>query len=711
MLIIMDTNFKRLCEIKASKSIIWHELFLDVEGGDFTLELPTQPYIDFVAKEYYIINTESEKFGIIDTFDTKETDEGENILTVSGLMGESLLKRRVIFPTLSLSGELWDVVGTILRRNIIQPANANRKIANFVYDENQEYNARVSKQYTGKTVAEALVGMLSPYGMGFSVSFNETYDGFVFRLKNGLDHSTAQAENPWIVFSTGDYGVSEFVYKTSNAGTFSHVIAAGEGEGSGRKYVVYPATSTPSTAGIYRREVFHDCKDISSNAGGDAELSESAYMAKLFSAAAEKLAESSATEACEGVVKLSRYRYKTDFNLGDVVSVMDDKNERGYTTRVLGVLLTTDENGATETTAEMGNLAVIDSAEDPETDPSEDELAEETIDPTQVYLSEAIRPLTFEGGDFVQVDQSGAEAKARSLPSGWLHIHSNDYGEFVLTASTHYFSGTAASTLGNAIFTLTPEQHAVFGKLLENELAGLTYPVQVLSGGVISIGYITITLADVSSGQNEDGSTQYTYTCSTSLQISVPDGAFALLINGVRALIVPPPAPLTDVSYLENPDTIVDDRKGQYWLILKRSLKGQVVVESETDIVDGYDYWCYFFDEEPLLYWEQEDFFGTKMHLYATTNYTGCYKTAGDYPSAREHNFDYMRSSGVPVMTPVSGYDPPDELADYTVRAYTDPEGTVNINPWEIVAANFDVWPPRGSMYLAANAEDVGNRR
>lgn len=543
--IIMSDEFEKLCEITAHKSILWHELYLDPTGGDFRMELAADRYLPYIKKGYYIINEDSEKFGIIDTFEVKDTEEDGLLLTVSGQMGESILQRRVIWPTVSMTGTTDEVVAAIIRMNITAPSNQSRQIANFVYLENPEFSDNVSKQITGAQVGSAIVSIVGQFGYAYVVTIDAKQKRFVMRLIKGKDRSANQTENPVILFSAEDFGISEFTYLTSEQAVFSHVICAGEGYGAERASVIYPTTSTDANRGLNRREVFLDKQDLTRSAGEDATLTEEGYIQKLEYEAAEKLKESATSEACEGVIRPRRYRLYRDFLAGDIVSVRNERLGLEYDIRVLGALVSIDENGAKDTTAEMGNLVVPIIQDDPA--PEEDDIIEEeeeepVIDPTEVSLREDFRPFTFTAGSLAEVNSSGAAAEAVGKPHGWVHICDNQNIEIIITASARYYQLGSGNYMGKITFTLTPQQHSVLGDKLKEELAGLMFPVITVQGTTQRTGLLTITTVGTEYGKNDRGQKVYTYTLTPSLSISA-SGTFALLINGIRAVHNPPKTP------------------------------------------------------------------------------------------------------------------------------------------------------------------------
>lgn len=546
--IIMSDSFERLCEITSHKSILWHPLYLDPTGGDFQLQLDADRYLPHVRKGYYVINTDSRKFGIIDTYEVQETEEGL-VLTVSGLMGESILQRRVIWPTISMTGAVDDVVGAIIRMNVTAPANQSRQIANFVYESDTAFSLRVSKQITGATVADAVVSIVGQFGWSYEVVINDAWDGFTMRLISGKDRSTQQTENPVVLFSSADFGLKEFTYLTSEKAVFSHVICAGEGSGASRTAVVYPPTSTDATKGLNRREVFLDKKDLSRDAGEGGTLTEESYQEKLEYEAAEKLKESATSEACEGIVRPYRYRLYKDFDTGDIVSVRNERLGLEYDIRVLGALISIDENGASDITVEMGNLIVSVIQDPPEEDVIEEEPQEPVIDPTTVYLMDDIRPFSFSGSTLQEVSETGASATAKGLPTGWVHIYDNRKAEIVLSAATRYcIAGSGTQSLGAITFTLTPDQFTIAGAALERELDGLSFPVFVTSDAGIETGAVSLAFRSATYGE-DNGTGQYTIVCDTELTMCNFDGIFSLLINGIRAVDVPEVEPLNGLKW------------------------------------------------------------------------------------------------------------------------------------------------------------------
>jgi hypothetical protein len=100
--------------------------------------------------------------------------------------------------------------------------------------------------------------------------------------------------------------------------------------------------SVGTAAGLSRRELFVDARDVSTN---DGEIGASEYNAMLAERGNEKLAEHIVTTAFSGQVEPAmNYKYKEDYFLGDIVQI---ETEYGVTAaqRITEMIECEDENG------------------------------------------------------------------------------------------------------------------------------------------------------------------------------------------------------------------------------------------------------------------------------------------------------------------------------------------------------------------------------
>ena len=142
--------------------------------------------------------------------------------------------------------------------------------------------------------------------IGFYVYSNQLY------LYSGKDKSIAQDKtesrpdtNP-VVFIDEDLDSPVWTLDTTNYYDFSYV--AGEGEGDSRTYY---------TVGTGNNQIYVDARDLTK---GDQTTAE--YKSQLEQRGIEKLAERVKTDCFEASISAgTQWKYKVDWNLGDVVTV------------------------------------------------------------------------------------------------------------------------------------------------------------------------------------------------------------------------------------------------------------------------------------------------------------------------------------------------------------------------------------------------------
>lgn len=83
----------------------------------------------------------------------------------------------------------------------------------------------------------------------------------------------------------------------------------------------------PVPAGFARRELYIDARDLQSDSGTDAALTEEEYTALLTARGREKLAEAQLVRSFSAVVRTldPTYQYGVDFAEGDIITVTDER--------------------------------------------------------------------------------------------------------------------------------------------------------------------------------------------------------------------------------------------------------------------------------------------------------------------------------------------------------------------------------------------------
>lgn len=197
----------------------------------------------------------------------------------------------------------------------------------------------IRAQYTGNNLLETAQEICKAYGLGFrAVTFDHAVVTPVIELFEGVDRCEGQTRNSPVIFSSEYENLLSSSYLLDTTKHKNVVSVAGEGEGKARKRATYGNAS-----GLFRRELFVDARDLSSNEG---EISAEDYTAQLVARGVEKLSEHPVTETFDGEIDTNNFVLDDDYTIGDIVTV---ENEYGIRkdVRIASIIECWDENGYT----------------------------------------------------------------------------------------------------------------------------------------------------------------------------------------------------------------------------------------------------------------------------------------------------------------------------------------------------------------------------
>ena len=101
-----------------------------------------------------------------------------------------------------------------------------------------------------------------------------------------------------------------------------------------------------NNAGIKRREVFTDAKSVTHRTLDDGILTEEEYIALLSQKGVETLSECQTETSFNGEADASGlYKYPEDFQLGDIVQILDRRTGREARTRILEIVYSDSSEG------------------------------------------------------------------------------------------------------------------------------------------------------------------------------------------------------------------------------------------------------------------------------------------------------------------------------------------------------------------------------
>lgn len=326
---ILNTDFIELSIVEKYQSFIWTDRF--DQYGDFELYAPMgEEWLPDIQIGNYISCTDSDRLMIIEAVEiTSDTEQGD-FIRVTGRSLESILARRIVWNQTIVSGDIQTCIKRLINDAIINPAIAARRIDNFIFvdsDDDAITEYKIEGQYTGDNIYDVIADICAEFYIGFKVTLNEKHQ-FEFQLFRGWNRVDS------IIFSNEYENLITSDYTNDTQSYCNVTLVAGDGEGAARKTAI-----VGNTAGLERKELFTDARDISSDG-----VSAAVYSQQLQQRGYEKLSEIATTEGFDGTVEPDvMYKYNVDFFIGDFVTFQDKYGNAG-TPRINEFTISNDEN-------------------------------------------------------------------------------------------------------------------------------------------------------------------------------------------------------------------------------------------------------------------------------------------------------------------------------------------------------------------------------
>lgn len=337
-----QNGYEPVAVLDTFKSLIWTKRYYNC--GDFELYIPAyDSLLEFLQPDYFLVRDDDDSVMVIETLKVQTDAENGDFFIVTGRSLESILLRRIFDRQFILSntGTLAQAVQamvtecTTVHDPIHGQPNDYRQIAGLTVDLSSSFDGEMQVQFTGTTLLDAIISICQPREVGIKMTLSG----------NSLLLSVYQGSKVEVTFSPEFDNLinSKYVFDKSNLA--NQVYVAGEGQGNERRWgSVIKGTFANRPSGLALRELFVDARDVSSNNG---EINAYEYGKMLLARGDEALAEHTVTESFEAEIEPQMtYQYKTDYNLGDIVTVT---NEYGITAnpRIVEIIESWDENGYT----------------------------------------------------------------------------------------------------------------------------------------------------------------------------------------------------------------------------------------------------------------------------------------------------------------------------------------------------------------------------
>lgn len=304
------------------------------KAGEFELHLSlTYKALKMLKKDYIIWKKDDLETGVISYRGLKQDAQGKEILVIKGSFLTSYLGKRIIWGIENLNTTAELAMRNLVDKNCINPVDENRKIPLLSLSKLEDFPQVLNKQISYSNLLDELENISLSSGLGFRILTDMYYKKLTFNIYEGRNLTANQKFNPPAIFANEFENVFEQEYMESTNNFKNVALIAGEGEGVNRQLVTVGEVN-----GLNRYELFVDARDLQSKVNKDGEevtIPVDEYTELLISRGKLKLLEYEKIETFESKINvLGNLRYKSDFDLGDIVTVTNRRWEVTKDTRI-----------------------------------------------------------------------------------------------------------------------------------------------------------------------------------------------------------------------------------------------------------------------------------------------------------------------------------------------------------------------------------------
>lgn len=354
-----DTKkYERDSYIDQASSVLWDKKYNDIGECEIYIECTTE-LRNILKSGNYIYRYDDDMFCKIKKVKIETDIEDGDYLIVTGKDICTVLSDRIIRWNTTYSGTVFNFIKRIITENVISPAQDSRKIENFEFDNSNESEFTETIEITAfsEDLLQLIITLCKTYNYGFRISYDIKLEKLVFKLYKGKVRSSYVSDS-YVEFSptyaniiSSDYEEDESNYKNlayisyknskDEIGMMSVFNTEFEPSGEQRKEIFIDGTST--SRDITETELltlFEDVRIEGDNyvASIDGEdvlvatknedkvtVTDYTYLKLIRILGLNKLAETVKTQTFVGEIDtINTYQYKKDYNLGDIVKVVNE---------------------------------------------------------------------------------------------------------------------------------------------------------------------------------------------------------------------------------------------------------------------------------------------------------------------------------------------------------------------------------------------------
>ncbi|KON10104.1 siphovirus ReqiPepy6 Gp37-like family protein [Clostridium botulinum] len=330
---IIDKDFNLLGEIDNYESLIFIRRFFKVGEFELHINLDKQNTDKLQEDNLILLGVYFNKVGLIEHIDKSMSEDGKEQLVIKGSTLKGVTKRRLIIPPIgqgydNAKGSQEIIIKQYVNNNAVNPVDKDRAIPNLVIAEDKQRGKEDKWRARYENLSDKITEISEYAQLGWDITLDIEQNKWVFDVIEGRNLTADQEANPPVIFSV-DFDNVKNKHFLKDLLNYKNVGYAG-GKGEAEERLIQ---QIGESNGLARREIFIDCNQAE-------DITELKGMGK------PKLEEYKAIETFESsVIPSGSFNYMQDWDLGDIVTVMDRKWSITLNSRITEIKEIYETNG------------------------------------------------------------------------------------------------------------------------------------------------------------------------------------------------------------------------------------------------------------------------------------------------------------------------------------------------------------------------------
>lgn len=322
---VMDLDFNLKAIINGYNSVVLTRTWCGV--GEIDIEINSSvPNSELITIDSLVwLGSDTNKVYIIESIEER-FENNVIVYTIKGLALESLLQDFITVPP---GGSGYDVVNNtreyIVRQWVYNNIINDRDQYPIVLGTYNSLGSTITEQTRYKNLLEEIIRVLYPENLNFKLDLDITNQQFIFNVSEPVDRTyTGGTPTTKVLFGVRFGNMSTYTKSIDNLFEKNYAYVGGQGEEELRTIVEVSAVT------VRRKEMFVDARDVDTTP----ELTERGTQA---------LAQLQSIDNLEFEIIERQYMYETDFDLGDIVTIVYDQDTH-YDRQIIRITETYEKN-------------------------------------------------------------------------------------------------------------------------------------------------------------------------------------------------------------------------------------------------------------------------------------------------------------------------------------------------------------------------------